>query len=106
MKKIFTLTFIALFFAPILRSQITKGFDDKFRQLEEILPTPNNYRTGSGAPGHQYWQQQADYKITAELNDENQSLSGEESIVYTNKIPNSELIVFKRLRKIYSIFNP
>ena len=31
--------------------------DDKFRQLEEILPTPNTYRTASGAPGHQYWQQ-------------------------------------------------
>ena len=36
-------------------------FDDKFRQLEEVLPTPNTYRTASGAPGHAYWQQRADY---------------------------------------------
>ena len=49
-------------------------FDDKFRQLEEILPTPNAYRSASGAPGHEYWQQQADYKIAIELNDEKQSI--------------------------------
>ena len=40
---------------------------DKFRQLEESLPTPNTYRTASGAPGHQYWQQQVDYKININL---------------------------------------
>jgi Peptidase family M1 domain len=97
MKRILTLLLITLFFAPILRGQITKGFDDKFRQLEEILPTPNNYRTGSGAPGHQYWQQQADYKITAELNDENQSLSGEESIVYTNNSPDALSYIWLQL---------
>ena len=39
-------------------------FDDKFRQLEVDLPTPNTYRTASGAPGEAYWQQQADYVIT------------------------------------------
>ena len=43
--------------------------DDKFRQLEEILPTPNTYRTASGAPGHEYWQQRADYSIEVELDD-------------------------------------
>jgi Peptidase family M1 domain len=97
MKRILTLLLITLFFSPILRGQITKGFDDKFRQLEEILPTPNGYRTGSGAPGHQYWQQQADYKITAELNDENQSLSGEESIVYTNNSPDALSYIWLQL---------
>ena len=57
--------------ATVLRGQTPKPkiepFDDKFRQLEEILPTANSYRTASGAPGHEYWQQQADYKIKAEL---------------------------------------
>ena len=49
----------------------TKGnCDDKFRQLEVDLPTPNTYRTASGAPGESYWQQQADYVINATL-DEN-----------------------------------
>lgn len=60
---------------------------DKFRQLEEILPTPNEYRTASGAPGHRYWQQRADYTIKVELDDTNQRLSGTETITYTNNSP-------------------
>ncbi len=59
----------------------------KFEQLDQILPTPNEYRTGSGSPGPKYWQQQADYDIAAELNDENQSISGIETIAYTNNSP-------------------
>lgn len=59
----------------------------KFEQLGQMLPTPNEYRTGSGAPGPEYWQQQADYVITAELNDENQSISGAETITYHNNSP-------------------
>src|SRR5258706_10466751 len=59
----------------------------KFEQLDQMLPTPNEYRTGSGSPGHKYWQQQADYDIAAELNDENQSISGSETISYTNNSP-------------------
>ncbi len=59
----------------------------KFEQLDQMLPTPNEYRTGSGAPGPKYWQQQADYDITAELNDENQSITGIETITYTNNSP-------------------
>ncbi|GAB2545485.1 M1 family metallopeptidase [Rufibacter soli] len=59
----------------------------KFRQLAQELPTPNTYRTASGAPGHEYWQQRADYNIKAELNDDNQSLTGSETITYTNLSP-------------------
>ena len=60
---------------------------DKFRQLEEILPTPGTFRTASGAPGHAYWQQKVDYEISIALNDENQTLSGSEKISYTNHSP-------------------
>ncbi|MBI1770173.1 MAG: M1 family peptidase [Bacteroidetes bacterium] len=59
----------------------------KFEQLDQMLPTPNEYRTGSGSPGPKYWQQQADYDIAAELNDDNQSLTGFETITYTNNSP-------------------
>jgi hypothetical protein len=59
----------------------------KFEQLGETLPTPNEYRTGSGAPGPRYWQQKADYAMTIELNDDNQSLTGTETITYTNNSP-------------------
>ena len=66
-----------------------KDFQDKFRQLEEILPTPNEYRNGAGAPGHSYFQQQADYSMDLELNDEKQQIFGEETITYTNNSPDA-----------------
>ncbi|CAN5553651.1 M1 family metallopeptidase [soil metagenome] len=59
----------------------------KFEQLDQMLPTPNSYRSSSGAPGVNYWQQRADYVIDVELNDENQSLSGSETITYFNNAP-------------------
>jgi len=62
---------------------------DKFRQLEESLPTPNSYRIASGAPGHAYWQQQVDYKINIELDDEKQRLSGFETLTYKNNSPDT-----------------
>ncbi|MBI2687273.1 MAG: M1 family metallopeptidase [Acidobacteria bacterium] len=62
---------------------------DKFRQLEEILPTPNEYRTASGAPGHKYWQQRADYDIDVELDDVNQQIIGRASINYHNNSPDA-----------------
>jgi hypothetical protein len=61
----------------------------KFEQLDQLLPTPNTYRTASGAPGHQYWQQKADYVIAVELNDETQSIKGSETITYTNNSPDA-----------------
>ncbi len=62
---------------------------DKFRQLEELLPTPNSYRTASGTPGHAYWQQQADYKIDVTLDDNEQSLTGKATITYINNSPDT-----------------
>jgi len=60
---------------------------NKFKQIEEMLPTPNTYRTASGAPGHEYWQQRADYKMKITINDENQKLYGDETITYHNESP-------------------
>jgi len=59
----------------------------QFEQLGTELPTPNGYRTASGAPGPNYWQQRADYDIRVELNDEKQSITGSETITYTNRSP-------------------
>ncbi|MEM1122147.1 MAG: M1 family metallopeptidase [Bacteroidota bacterium] len=61
--------------------------DNKFRQLGQELPTPNSYRNAAGAPGHEYWQQQADYKMSIEIDDNQQRLYGEETITYTNNSP-------------------
>jgi hypothetical protein len=68
-------------------AQEVNKWQGKFEQLDQLLPTPNEYRSGSGAPGPRYWQQRADYVISAELNDTNQSISGSETITYFNNSP-------------------
>lgn len=68
-------------------SQADKEWKQKFEQLDHLLPTPNTYRTASGAPGKDYWQQQADYKMKITLDDETQLLTGEETITYYNNSP-------------------
>jgi len=60
---------------------------DAFRQLEEVLPTPNDVRTASGAPGPGYWQQRADHHIKVRIDDERHALSGWERIRYGNRSP-------------------
>ncbi|TAF67385.1 MAG: M1 family peptidase [Cytophagales bacterium] len=86
MKKLALFSF-SFFVAIIAFAQNKQYTSSKFEQLGTILPTPNNYRTASGAPGHEYWQQKADYKIKAELNDEDQTLKGAETITYYNYSP-------------------
>ncbi|MES2005334.1 MAG: M1 family metallopeptidase [Bacteroidota bacterium] len=60
---------------------------NKFEQLGTILPTPNEYRTASGAPGPKYWQQRADYDIKCELDEANLKLKGSETVTYYNNSP-------------------
>jgi len=59
----------------------------KFRQLYQEFSTPNSYRSASGAPGPNYYQQQADYKMDITLDDKNAKIYGEETITYTNNSP-------------------
>ena len=60
---------------------------NKFEQLGTILPTPNEYRTASGAPGPKYWQQRCDYDIKCTLDETNLKLTGSEKITYYNNSP-------------------
>lgn len=60
---------------------------DRFRQLDELLPTPGDVRTASGAPGPGYWQQQVDYTIDVTLDARGHRLIGSEQIVYRNNSP-------------------
>ncbi|MEQ3746878.1 MAG: M1 family aminopeptidase [Henriciella sp.] len=70
--------------------QQTKGdFEDKFRQLDEVLADPNVYRNAAGEPGHEYWQQQADYVIEAELDEEARRITASEAITYQNNSPDT-----------------
>lgn len=69
----------------------------KFEQLGTTLPTPNEYRTGSGEPGPAYWQQKADYKIAVTLDDKNQKVSGSETVTYTNNSPSTLKYIWVQL---------
>jgi hypothetical protein len=60
---------------------------NKFEQLGTILPDANVYRAASGAPGHKYWQQKADYDIEATLDEKTLTLTGSEMVSYTNNSP-------------------
>ncbi|MES2016271.1 MAG: M1 family metallopeptidase [Pseudomonadota bacterium] len=63
--------------------------DDKFRQLDELLPTPGANRTASGAPGHAYWQQRADYALRATLDEAQRRINGSGTITYHNNSPDT-----------------
>jgi hypothetical protein len=65
----------------------TSNHGNKFEQLGTILPTPNEQRTASGAPGTKYWQQRADYDIKCELDEANLQLKGSETVTYFNNSP-------------------
>jgi hypothetical protein len=87
---------IALIFGVLLattsHAQVvqSKGdFVDKFRQLDEVLPTPNVYRNAAGEPGHEYWQQQVDYNIRARLDEDKRRLMADQTVTYHNNSPDT-----------------
>ena len=83
--KNYILTFcLFVFTANCLWAQ---DYQQRFEQLGTMLPTPNSYRTASGSPGHEYWQQRADYDISVTLDDAKQTITGDETITYTNNSP-------------------
>ncbi|MGJ8667470.1 MAG: M1 family metallopeptidase [Patiriisocius sp.] len=61
--------------------------ENRFKQLYTEFSTPNQYRSANGAPGPNYYQQQADYKMDIRLDDETSRIYGTETITYTNNSP-------------------
>jgi hypothetical protein len=91
-KKFITIAILSLATVGSANAAInqTKGdFEDKFRQLDESLPTPNVYRNAAGEPGHEYWQQQVDYKIKAKLDEEKRRIEASQDITYHNNSPDT-----------------
>ena len=78
---------IAILTASLFAQELMIPAQNKFRQMGTEFNTPNAYRTASGAPGQLYWQQQANYKISIELDDASQKITGEETIEYINNSP-------------------
>ena len=92
MKKLLTLgltvmVIVATTQAQDIRNNPNSNHGNKFEQLGTILPTPNEYRTASGAPGPKYWQQRADYDIKATLDEKNLMLHGGETVTYFSNSP-------------------
>lgn len=83
------LSFSAAFLSTSLIAQREKESVNRnaFRQMYQEFSTPNVYRSANGAPGHQYYQQKADYKMKVRIDDEEQRLYGEETITYFNNSP-------------------
>lgn len=75
------------FTAQNIQNNPGSNHGNKFEQLGTILPTPNIYRTASGAPGHGYWQNRTDYNITAYLDEDKRNLKGSETVTYYNNSP-------------------
>lgn len=73
--------------AQDIQNNPTSNHGNKFEALGTILPTPNEYRTASGAPGPKYWQQRCDYDIKANLDEDKLRLTGSEIITYSNNSP-------------------
>lgn len=100
MKQLFFLT-VAFLTAWGVRAQSPNPNNYKanttFEQLGTALPTPNAYRTASGAPGKEYWQQRADYDIKAELDDEKQRIIGSETITFFNNSPDDLPYIWMQL---------
>lgn len=81
-----TFTFLLLFSAFFINAQ-NQPWQGKFEPIDNMIAPPNSYRTASGAPGNAYWQQRANYKIRAVLDEKTNTLSGEETITYFNNSP-------------------
>ena len=85
--SLFFLSTCTLTMAQDIRNNPTSNHGNKFEQLGTILPTANEYRTASGAPGPKYWQQRVDYDIKATLDENKLLLTGAETITYYNNSP-------------------
>jgi hypothetical protein len=95
--------------APVQDGSKVGAVDENFRRagrqptgsiFEALdLPTPNDQRLGSGAPGPGYWQQRADYTIDAELDAENRSVSARVQIEYYNNSPHDLDYIWMQLEQ-------
>src|SRR5690606_9544275 len=74
--------------------------------FDPIFYTQNGspYRSASGKPGHAYWQNQADYNIHVSLDDQDNKISGQLSIRYTNNSPDDLSYLWFQLDQ--NLFHP
>ena len=86
MKKILIVTGILVGIFQITAQEMPT-YSKKFEAIDRLLDPPSPYRTASGAPGAEYWQQRADYQIKASIDENSNLLEGQETITYYNNSP-------------------
>jgi hypothetical protein len=84
--RIYLLALSLVIFLPSIYAQ-NQPWKGKFEPIDNLIAPPNTYRTASGAPGKDYWQQRANYTIKVVLNEKDNSILGEETITYFNNSP-------------------
>ncbi len=80
-------------------AQEEKTYTGKFEAIDRLLEPPSPYRTASGAPGADYWQQRADYVIKASIDENENLLVGEETITYYNNSPDNLAFLWLNLEQ-------
>ena len=85
---VFTLSFMGFAQAQNTKPVATGNYDyhDAFGPFF-YTQNGNTYRTGSGQPGPQYWQNRADYQLSATLDNDQNKVTGSEVLTYTNNSP-------------------
>jgi hypothetical protein len=94
---------IALFCGvSALQAQDSKKSVSKYDYHDAFAPhfyskNGTSTRSASGQPGAEYWQNSADYKLTAKLDEKNNEISGTGIITYTNNSPDKLGFVWMNL---------
>lgn len=96
-KLIFILLFLIFTINPIF-SQTESGYNPHivFDPSFDLQPS-TGYRSGSGAPGPDYWLNKADYKISVVLDDKKNTITGNVEINYINNSPDDLSYVWLQL---------
>jgi hypothetical protein len=74
--------------SPVASTEIKSKYDQHALFDPLFYPSAGNeFRTATGEPGHAYWQNKADYKIAASLDEPNNKITGSVTISYKNNSP-------------------
>ena len=80
-------SFIALSFTSLQAQEVSKyDYHDAFMP-GFYKKNGNEFRSASGQPGPKYWQNRADYSLTAALNETTNEIKGSAVVTYTNNSP-------------------
>ena len=84
--------------APLAHAADDGRFDARELFAPLQLPdAPNAFRSGSGKPGPLFWQNRADYDLKASIDPATRTLSGEETITYANRSPDTLDVLWLQL---------